>query len=1124
MSWFDTTGIANLAKNALKEAQKQIDKALDIKDEEETTIVSVSSVGVETSGGEKLVNSSMHSVVSIHPTAERTNVLQPSSVDLDADGGEGTSLEQSTAKSSNAIKTPSNLRHASVKAAEKRNDSTSSTTEADSSSAAVPIITSPSQPSPLASNVQDGKGAESVELIDTTRTSTSSSTESPVIVDHSTRFDAHQGQQYTGVKEHPDRNEEYVSVESDTVSYILSEQPNTVPETCVNSPPITVAPGRSSYRFSIPTDPSMNVVGVASPTIETLSEKCEEPQSKESFDKDPNNRAGDPVQQVSKELSDALPSQRFLTSKQELENSYENLEFQAQLTDLTHSFEDLKSCGSAAGSHFPSTASSEQFETTDKLSDAAFETLGGLGAGQNLFQSLGEDEIETTTSSDIEIISSPNGGDSSSTNSGIYRTSPLKMSTAKGENFDMMLIKRRRGHTREPSEISINSGNSDDSSHLPETEQLMRRLEEVSETLEQREYRLVELGRQNAELNEQNAQLTAQLESKAKREGGSDLDGYMQRLSALERKFQQSIREKENLKSKFDALRMEADKKVAKCDMDKAVSERDFMINELQKEGESLSKQVLQHSNIIKKLRAKEKESSALISKQCDEISELTQETERLKRSLSAKEEVERSQIDAVHKLTSEKGKLERERAMLDDKLNDQIQKSEAMRKSLEFVRNELNEKSELCHDLQKRLDKLQNCKTDSQTFQKTNEVLMLQLEDLREQLRRTEQDYGQRLNRAKNEHAEVLRKLEAAELRTEEEKNASALLTMPLMKQLDSLQNLLRHKERLGEQRDASFAQQLSEALERIKLISDKEKTQRDIIITMQNRITNLEERLQAALLQTKEAVARLKQQTLEAERRLEDCNKHEGKEESLEKKAAPTIEHAHENEAQLDGADKIPPTKQTATIEANESDPNIDSSIQQFGMDMHPVEASSVTSIGNLSLPDSLNSIPWTTPEDDAVSLGKVEPFNDGIVDVGYNLPNLFNTTSHLETLQATLKQRDGEICQLQWEVSRFQQERNVLSAEISNLTIELDNVRERFECSIRLEEEHTELQNRYDALLQMYGEAVEKTEELQLDLADVKDMYKIQIDDLLQRQRELIASMSHQSSLLSSSRNNC
>ena len=35
----------------------------------------------------------------------------------------------------------------------------------------------------------------------------------------------------------------------------------------------------------------------------------------------------------------------------------------------------------------------------------------------------------------------------------------------------------------------------------------------------------------------------------------------------------------------------------------------------------------------------------------------------------------------------------------------------------------------------------------------------------------------------------------------------------------------------------------------------------------------------------------------------------------------------------------------------------------------------------------------------------------------------------------------------------------------------------------------------------LLQMYGEKVEEAEELRLDLADVKDMYKQQIQELVQ-----------------------
>lgn len=37
-------------------------------------------------------------------------------------------------------------------------------------------------------------------------------------------------------------------------------------------------------------------------------------------------------------------------------------------------------------------------------------------------------------------------------------------------------------------------------------------------------------------------------------------------------------------------------------------------------------------------------------------------------------------------------------------------------------------------------------------------------------------------------------------------------------------------------------------------------------------------------------------------------------------------------------------------------------------------------------------------------------------------------------------------------------------------------------------------------------MYGEKVEETDELQMDLQDVKDMYRSQIDDLLLQQRQL------------------
>lgn len=48
--------------------------------------------------------------------------------------------------------------------------------------------------------------------------------------------------------------------------------------------------------------------------------------------------------------------------------------------------------------------------------------------------------------------------------------------------------------------------------------------------------------------------------------------------------------------------------------------------------------------------------------------------------------------------------------------------------------------------------------------------------------------------------------------------------------------------------------------------------------------------------------------------------------------------------------------------------------------------------------------------------------------------------------------------------------------------------------------LDQSYEELQRNYDALLQMYGEKVERTEELELDLKEAREAYKAQIDELL------------------------
>jgi hypothetical protein len=81
------------------------------------------------------------------------------------------------------------------------------------------------------------------------------------------------------------------------------------------------------------------------------------------------------------------------------------------------------------------------------------------------------------------------------------------------------------------------------------------------------------------------------------------------------------------------------------------------------------------------------------------------------------------------------------------------------------------------------------------------------------------------------------------------------------------------------------------------------------------------------------------------------------------------------------------------------------------------------------------------------------------------------------------------EGEVQQLQWELIRRERERTALSNEVSELTTRLE-AHERDLSGLSL------LKTQYDALLQMYGEKLEESEELKMDLQDVKDMYKAQV----------------------------
>ncbi|KAH8396002.1 hypothetical protein KR222_001491 [Zaprionus bogoriensis] len=734
-----------------------------------------------------------------------------------------------------------------------------------------------------------------------------------------------------------------------------------------------------------------------------------------------------------------------------------------------------------AGADSDSTQSFEDLQLQLSLKSKS----GGSPSVQHGSKTDVVDQSYSSTSSDIEIISNPNGD--SSTNSTTTRTSPQKFKElcgggaggggggsggmAKANAHGLHGSKGAKGHHREPSEISLLSEDSQS-----ELEKLVQRISELNQVIEAREQRLLQSERQNAELLERNQQLSAHVEAAKNSANSPEANEAVQRLSALEKKFQGSIRERDALRIQIKSLKDELLNKIPRDEL----TECNEMIAALQSEGEKLSKEILQQSNIIKKLRAKEKTSDTLLKKNGEQISLLSSESERLKKSLAAKEEMERTQIEAVNRMTMEKRRVDDENAECRSRIEDLQSKLAALQTSFDGVKGDLQQRQ----------------RHEQHQMQAENQEYVQQLSDMREKLRLTEQNMARREQQLREENRELLRRLEAAESRAECSTQELSVSTTPLIRQIESLQKSLNQRTASWSKDEQALLQKLEDAQSQLRSLQQLETVQHEKQELLRTRCDLLEEKLANALVQAESSKISQRQQELDASLR----------ENQLKSQLTALQEQLQQRQEQLNAS-----LEQCQQLESELRKQ------RSSALTVEAVKASAELAESRLTAAKSLHASPPLSLVDDS---GSTEEALGGIIDwqaddldcasnsgrqpsgmiQGVHLSFLAGNTSTLEHLQALLKQRDGELTHLQWELSRQQAERGVLDGEISNLTMELETLKERVQVYEAMEKSYEDLQHRYDALLQMYGEKVERTEELELDLVELKQAYKLQIDELL------------------------
>ncbi|GFY46869.1 TATA element modulatory factor [Trichonephila inaurata madagascariensis] len=749
-------------------------------------------------------------------------------------------------------------------------------------------------------------------------------------------------------------------------------------------------------------------------------------------------------------------------------------------------------------------------------------------------QNTSGDENETATSSDIEVLSPPNGenGDrNASPLKHVWLARPVRFRRSESPTSDsskdsMMPVVSELDEVSYEDENNSHTTLYDDKEeldcqkHYDEDDnigRLLRKQEELQTILEAREKKIFELSKENIELQENEQRLKNLMQKMRVEQAKESRDitaltrEFTQRLALVESQLKETIKERNLLQHQLEETKLEIDKRILASDFEEVIKEKDQQIKELTEEGQKLAKKELTHTTIIKKLRAKEDEMDRTIKSQETKLEESTKEVDRLRKSIGAKEEQEKKHIDVIRNLNNSVKKLEKEVSMLKSDLEDSKEKEHSLKRSLDSTYKEYTElqKSysskemeveELKSDLDSKAkeDLKQKLENANKEATREKEVLLSEMQQLRYTISRTQDEANMREKMFKDEIASLQKRLQEAEERNEELTKNMSSATRPLIRQIENLQATYTAQTISWEKIEKSLTDRLSDAQNQIAHISEKERAATEKYLEYQSKLTSLEsqnstlrqeklqltseiETLRTNIIVLEEnksretytldkvkqnfnaEITKLKQERLNLENTMSTCLEQLDFEKRKVKKLEEEIKIKDARALIMSGSSPCPSPTGSAR--------------------------SSISSIHN-----------WS--QDEGHEHGTITPVNNYRMSV-YESLRLGSGSSLLENLQSQLKQREGEIFQLQSEISKLEQVKESMTQELVMLSEQNQSLSQKVNDLESLEKEHRDLDQKYNTLLQMYGEKVEETEELMLDLSEVKSMYKQQIEELLMKQ---------------------
>ncbi|MBA0864530.1 hypothetical protein Goshw_003927 [Gossypium schwendimanii] len=580
-----------------------------------------------------------------------------------------------------------------------------------------------------------------------------------------------------------------------------------------------------------------------------------------------------------------------------------------------------------------------------------------------------------------------------------------------------------------------------------------------------------------AKLMNENEQLKAVIEDLKRKSNEAEMESlqeeYRQRVSTLERKVYALTKER-------DALRREQNKK---SDAAALLKEKDEIIKQVMAEGEELSKKQATQESLIRKLRA--------------QIRELEEEKKGLTTKLQASAclRIEKQNIieiqDAIIfldpvSLVVEENKVEsikKDKTATEKLLQETIEKHQVeLAAQKDFYTNALNAAREAEALAEARANNEARTELESRLreAEERESMLVQTLEELRQTLSRKEQQAVFREDMLRRDIEDLQKRYQASERRCEELITQVPESTRPLLRQIEAMQVVvlwLMYVLFVETFLDIG----LTFALLQISCLR-AEQTQ-----------------LSRSLEKERQRAAEQRQEYLAAK---EEADTQEVRANQLEEEIR-ELRRKHKQELQDALVHRELLQQEVEREKAARAD--LERTVRVQSTELAPIARHNST-LENGSLSRKLSTTSSIESMEESYYLQASLDSSDGFSEkrnIGETaLSPLYMKSMTPSAFESALRQKEGELASYMSRLTSLESIRDSLSEELVKMTAQCEKLKAEAATLPGIRAELEALRRRHSAALELMGERDEELEELRADIVDLKEMYREQVNLLVNK----------------------